>query len=101
MKTENGKVEGDFVVEDVVVLNGMVTGTIRVDPGASTTIHGMCCGDLVIAQGGTAAVHGTVVGNVTNQGILHLEGTVNGNVQSKGGTFQRLLSAVVLGEVEV
>jgi cytoskeletal protein CcmA (bactofilin family) len=100
MKTENGKIEGDYIVDDVVVMNGMVTGTIRIDPNATLTLHGICCGDLIVAKGGTAAVHGAVSGDIVNEGILHLEGTVNGNVRSKHGTLQRFPKAVVHGEVE-
>jgi len=100
LQTENGKIEGDFVVSGQFTLNGMVTGTTTVAPGASFQLHGMCCGDLVVSSGATAVLFGTVVGNLVNTGVVELRGVIQGNVFSKGAHFQRSPSSVVKGTIE-
>jgi cytoskeletal protein CcmA (bactofilin family) len=100
VRTENGKIEGDFLVQGELELNGMVTGTITVPSGASLHLHGICCADLVVMTGATAIVFGSVAGDLVNQGVVELRGVVNGNVATKGAHFQRSPSAVVHGSVE-
>lgn len=100
LKVENGRIEGDFVVSGQFTLNGMVTGTTTVAPGASLQLHGMCCGDLVVSSGATAVLHGTVIGNLVNKGVTELRGVIQGNVLSKGAHFQRSLSSVINGAIE-
>lgn len=100
MRTENGKIEGDYSVEGELALHGMVTGTTTVIPGASLHLHGMCCGDLVVSKGATATVFGTVMGDLVNQGVVELRGVVNGNVASKDGHFKKAPRAVIHGSVE-
>lgn len=100
MKTETRKIEGDYCVEGELALNGMVTGTTTVAPGGSLHLHGICCGDLVVTQGATAVILGTVVGNLVNQGVVELRGTINSNVSTKSGRFQKSPSAMVRGSVE-
>lgn len=100
MKIENGKIEGDFVVSDQFTLNGMITGTTTVAPGATFQLHGMCCGDLVVSGGATAVLFGIVVGNLVNKGVVELRGVIQGNVFSKGAHFQRSPSSVVNGAIE-
>lgn len=99
-KVENGKIEGDFLVQDDFTLNGMVTGTMTVAPGASLYLHGMCCRDLVISEGATAVVMGTVAGDLKNEGVVELRGVVQGSVFSRGAHFQSSPSAVVRGSIE-
>lgn len=97
---ENGKLEGDYVVQGRLQLNGMVTGTTTVSPNSHLHLIGMCCGDVIVQAGATAMLSGTIVGNLINYGVVELRGTVNGNVRSNGAHFQRAPSSVVHGTVD-
>ncbi len=86
MRSERGKIDGDWSVNDDVELHGMVTGAITVDDGGFIRLYGMCCGDFIVHAGGRAAVHGMVKGDVINRGgDVVIYGMVDGVVHEDSG----------------
>lgn len=87
MQYENRKIDGDLNLSSDLELHGMVTGNIKVLPGATLFLHGICGENLIVENKATAHVHGTVGGNVENRGgVVEIFGTVTGHVLELSGT---------------
>ena len=81
MKTESGKIEGDYRVTGPFQLNGMATGNVTVEGGGVFHLNGTVVGTLTVEAGGAAIVRGTVGGNVVNDGgSVEIFGVVRGSV---------------------
>lgn len=81
MKTESGKIDGDYEVAGQLQLDGMIGGNVTVKDGALLQLNGMVVGSLVIETGGTAIVRGTVGGGAINKGgELEVYGVVHGGI---------------------
>lgn len=76
MRTETGEFEGDLSVQGDFILQGMVTGSVTVLPGAYLRLQGTIVGDLVVEAGGIVDLFGMVNGAVINCGELQVFGTV-------------------------
>lgn len=99
VKFENGKVSGDLVVENDLILNGMVTGDIHVKNNSKLMLNGMCLGNLQVDVGSEVDIRGTVQGDIKNLGgILKINGIVQGNV-SDAGTTVVSEGAIVKGSI--
>jgi len=83
MEDVRGKVEGSWTIETEVELYGMATGDVIVARGGNLVLRGMCCESLRIADGGRASVHGMVVGDVVNEGVVQISGTIVGRLDDR------------------
>jgi len=73
------RIEGDIVVENELLLHGMVTGNVIVKESGSLFLHGMVIGNLTVESGGNVELHGTVCHDVYNRGgYLKVFGVVDG-----------------------
>lgn len=83
MKTEHGKIEGDYEVTDEFDLHGMITGNVTILKHGKLILHGTISKNLTIMKDGSAQIYGTVIGDVNNQGG-HLEidptAEINGDI---------------------
>lgn len=85
MRIENGVIDGDLVVTEEFILNGILTGTVVVGVGGDLELNGVAY-HLVVQCGGSASLRGVVRGNVTNEGgILTVLGVVTGALNCISG----------------
>jgi hypothetical protein len=70
----------DTTVADDVVVNGTLSGEVRVEPGAFLQLNGTLDGQLTVAEGGEVRVHGSVQGVVRNRGRVEVLGEVGGSL---------------------
>jgi len=91
MGEARGKVEGSWTIETEVELYGMAAGDGVVARGGNLVLRRTCCESLWIADGGRAAVHGMVAGDVVNEGVVHISGTIVGRLDD------RARGAIVMG----
>ncbi len=81
MRIENGKIEGDLIVDTGIDLRGMVTGNVFVTNGSNFILHGQVCGDLIIEDDANVMIFGQVVGDVINNGNkLEVMGVISGSL---------------------
>lgn len=98
MTVRRDRITGDPTVTDDLDLQGQVTGSVRVETGATLDLHGQIARDLIIEEGATVVLHGQVTGNVNNAGELTVYGVVNGWVRTiHEGSTRVDPAAVVLG----
>ena len=101
MRTEQGKIEGDLVLEDGLQLQGMVTGNTNVKNGGTLELRGTCLRNLFLEEGAEVQLYGTVVGSVTNRGgRLLIYGVVKGDVRTLAGETWIDPKAVIEGKVQ-
>ncbi|MCT8871560.1 hypothetical protein [Shewanella xiamenensis] len=82
MKTENGKIEGDVIINDRLQMNGMFTGNVTVENGAHLILNGMATKSVTLKNGGYLEVNGMVIGDIYNHGgSLVVKGVVKGVVK--------------------
>lgn len=68
MQIIRDKIEGPFIIDRDMRVNGMITVEATVEAGSTLYLHGMVTGDLIVKPGATAIVHGMVNGTVRNEG---------------------------------
>lgn len=86
MRTINEKYEGNAVLDEDTLLNGMIVGCVSVLNNVTFQLNGMVIGDVILEAGATVHLNGMVNGNVINKGG-HIEvfGTINGLLSREGG----------------
>lgn len=89
MKTIEGKVEKDLVIENDALLSGMIIGNVVVGEGVNFKLNGMVIGNLLISLNSTVRINGTLNGNVKNiGGNLEVYGVISGSlIKEKGNTL--------------
>ena len=86
MKETNEKINGDFPINEDLVMFGMITGNANVLRGVTFILHGMVCKDLIIEANGIVEIHGMVNGDVINNGgKLSVYGMIIGSLIKNGG----------------
>jgi cytoskeletal protein CcmA (bactofilin family) len=86
MNTENGKIEGDVEITFELKMHGMFLGNVTVKNGGYLILHGMATKSLVVEPGAAVEIFGMVIGNVINNGgKLFIAGRVNGQIIENAG----------------
>lgn len=80
----SNKYDGPLKVENNVVLNGLVVGSVTVLQNGYFEMHGTVTNDLIVQPGAMAKIFGTVVGTVINYGgSVEVRGMV-GSISDRG-----------------
>ena len=99
MKMENGKIEGDFTIDEDFELKGMITGNVKIINNSSAIIHGQISGDLIVNQGTSVLLHGQVLRNASNNGgLLEVYGMISGQLFDNAGETKIHPGASINGE---
>lgn len=96
MEVHGGKIEGPFAIDRDLTIHGMVAGHATVRSGCRLVLNGMVTSDLIIEPGAHATVHGMVNGTVINQGG-HVE--IHGMVGAVADTAPSSRTVIAHGAV--
>lgn len=89
MRTFSGKIEQDTVLEDDLILTGVINGDVIVKEGVHFNLNGMVSGNLLVSNNSSVFINGVLNGDVKNNGgNLEIYGRVKGNIiKVSGKTF--------------
>jgi len=89
MTTFSGKIEKDTVIEDDLILTGVIIGDVVVKEGINFNLNGVVSGNLLVSNNSTVYINGVLNGNVKNiGGNLEIYGIVKGRlIEISGNTF--------------
>lgn len=97
MESVTDKIEGPFVIDRDLQVQGMITVAAIVEPANTLHLHGMVTGDLIVKPGATAIVHGMVNGTVHNEGgHVEIYGKAD-RVADTGSTVTHIDPEAVIG----
>jgi hypothetical protein len=68
MQALEGKLEGPFIVNRDLDIDGTIVGDAIVRPNATLHLRGVITGNLTIEKGATAIIYGTVEGRIRKIG---------------------------------
>ena len=86
MRVITGKIEGGQIIDDHLVLRGMIVGDVVVQKNGRLELSGMVVGDVQVESNADLIVRGTINGNILNTGgQVSVFGIVNGCLRTTGG----------------
>lgn len=96
MKIIAGTVDDNLTLsEQQIRINGLVSGTLRIQGTASVELNGLLSGNAII-EFGKLTINGMVRGNVVNSGgELEVYGLIRGSLKKQGGTTHIGPNAVI------
>jgi hypothetical protein len=64
----NNKIEDDILISQDAAFYGMITGNAKIREGVSFKLYGMVCKNIYVPKDAIVHVYGTVIGDVINNG---------------------------------
>jgi cytoskeletal protein CcmA (bactofilin family) len=102
MREERGKLIGDFAIDELYTLWGMIAGNVEVVRGGKLYLRGRIFGDLTVRTGGRVHIFGNVQGKLTveeDAKVIH-EGIVGGDIINRGGRVYIERKARTMGKIK-
>jgi len=102
MREERGKLSGDYEINELYTLWGMIVGNVSVVEGGKLYLRGSIYGDLTVEYGGRVHIFGNLQGTlIIERGakVIH-SGVVGKDILNRGGRIYIELAAKTMGKIK-